>query len=196
MARDTFLGELMWCTLWHPRAASTNSLAQPGRTEHWPAPAQAGAGPRAACARCGDAWTPPHRSHPSHAAEGSGSDGWYRGSPRACGFLGWGSPSSGAVHTASPRERRSLEFTLRVQSSRGWLDCSEVPSHVITFFVKIVPTDLGRSWNSLTTQKPTNNHTGLHQCLRIFTPVTLSPFLSHTFSVNLQFLCRNTQGRI
>lgn len=73
-----------------------------------PALAQGEAGPRAACAHCGDAWTPPRRSHPSHAGEGSGSDEWYRGSPRECGFLGWGSPSSGAVHKASPRERERI----------------------------------------------------------------------------------------
>lgn len=76
-----------------------------GDQGHWPALAQVEAGPRVACVRCGDASTPPRRSRPSHAGEGSGSDGWYRGFPRGCGFLGLGSPSSGAVHTASPGER-------------------------------------------------------------------------------------------
>lgn len=83
-----------------------NSFSQfGGGRGRWPALARGEAGPHAACARCGDASTLPHRSHPSRAGEGSGSDGWYTGSPRGCGSLGWGFPSSGAVRTASPRRR-------------------------------------------------------------------------------------------
>lgn len=126
--------------------ASMDSPAQTGRRGGWPALAREEAGPRAACARCGDAWIPPRRSHPSHAGEGSGSDGWYRGSPRECGFLGWGSPSSGAVHTASPRERerRCLELTCSAQSSRGWLACRQVPSHFLIFFRQNCPHQPGK----------------------------------------------------
>lgn len=61
-----------------------------------------GAGPRAACVHCGDVEILPHRSHPSHVGEDSGNGGWCRDSPKACGFLGWGSPSNGAVRKASP----------------------------------------------------------------------------------------------
>jgi hypothetical protein len=41
----------------------------------WPALAQVGAGPHAACVHYGDAVILPHRSRPSRAGEGSRSDG-------------------------------------------------------------------------------------------------------------------------
>lgn len=76
----------------------------------WPAQAQEWAGQHAAYAHCGDVWTPPHRSHPSRAEEGSGSGEWCRGSPRGCGFLDSGFLSSEVARTASPATGGSAQL--------------------------------------------------------------------------------------
>lgn len=114
-ARPSVWGDMVWDTFqrelvrYAPLTLDSCRHCQPcsggRRRGRWPALAQGEAGPRAACAHYGDALTPPRRSRPSRAGAGSGNDGWCRGFPRGCGFLGWGSPSSGAVHIASPRER-------------------------------------------------------------------------------------------
>lgn len=146
---------------------------------HWPALAQGEAGPRAACARCGDASTPPRRSHPSHAEEGSGSDGWYRGSPRECGFLGWGSPSSEATRTASPREREGhLSSLAEYRAAEDGL-----------LAVKCHP-DLGRQQNRLATLR-----TSHCQYLRIFTLVNYLINLPIQY-INLQLLCKRCSSKL
>lgn len=76
----------------------------------WPVQAREWAGQHAAYAHCGDVWTPPHRSHPSHAEEDSGSGEWCRGSPTGCGFLGLGFLSSEVAHTASPATGGSAQL--------------------------------------------------------------------------------------
>lgn len=76
----------------------------------WPARAQEWAGQHAAYARCGDVWTPPRRSHPSHAEEGSRSGEWCIGSPRGFGFLDLGFLSSEVAHRASPATGGSAEL--------------------------------------------------------------------------------------
>lgn len=88
----------------------------------WPAQAQVWAGPRAAYARCGGVWTPPHRSHPSRAGEGSGSGEWCTGSPKGCGFPGWGFLSSAAAHTASPATVGSVQSIHRAPRNQMWAE--------------------------------------------------------------------------
>lgn len=163
----------------------------------WPALARAAAGPRAACAHCGGAATPPRRSRPARAGGGSGSGGWCTGSPRVCGSPGWGSPSSGAARTASPGERRSLEVTWGAQNRGCWLQAapppwSHSPAHT-------APTNLGRRRGSqhLYTQPVTTGRvTPINAWESSLVFIILAPFLSQTFSVNSQFLCKRCSSKI
>lgn len=88
----------------------------------WPAQAQEWAGQHAAYAHCGDVWTLPHRSHPSHAGEGSGSGEWCRGSPKGCGFPDLGFLSSEAAHTASPATVGSAQVIHWAPRNQMWVE--------------------------------------------------------------------------
>lgn len=103
-----------------PQPSHTDTLRR--QTVLWPAQARAWAAPRAACARCGGVWTPPHRSHPSHAGAGSGSGEWCTGSPKGCGFLGLGFLSSAAAHTASPATVGSAQSIHRALRNQVWTE--------------------------------------------------------------------------
>lgn len=104
------------CPSPHPAATLRRKLAL------WPARAQEWAGQHAAYAHCGDVWTPPRRSHPSHAGEGSGSGEWCRGSPKGCGFPDLGFLSSEAAHTASPATVGSAQLIHWAPRNQMWVE--------------------------------------------------------------------------
>lgn len=104
------------CPSPHPAVTLRRKLAL------WPARAQEWAGQHAAYAHCGDVWTPPRRSHPSHAGEGSGSGEWCRGSPKGCGFPDLGFLSSEAAHTASPATVGSARLIHWAPRNQMWVE--------------------------------------------------------------------------
>lgn len=61
-------------------------------------------GEQCAVSLCDGVWTPLRTPSPCQIAAGSETSGWCTGSPTECGSLGWGSPSTGATHTANPEE--------------------------------------------------------------------------------------------